>query len=224
MQNRLHRFCIAACSGGKPVRGTRRGNAPRAILFGKSGTERLPLCGESQPAPTGLECPNLGQSKNPPKGRTVPHILVIDDQKHVRTAIVLALQAKGFDVVGAESGQSGLTKFEQSEFDVVIADIFMPGVDGVTLIKALRKRHPGLPVIAMSGVLLDGSGRTALDHLTNISELADVICLQKPFRPNDLLQAVAAALATGAAPAGTAAPTATSGPDRGEDVGSERPA
>jgi len=100
----------------------------------------------------------------------------------------------------------------------------MPGVDGVTLIKALRKRHPGLPVIAMSGVLLDGSGRTALDHLTNISELADVICLQKPFRPNDLLQAVAAALATGAAPAGTAAPTATSGPDRGEDVGSERPA
>jgi CheY-like chemotaxis protein len=176
--------------------------------------------------------------KKPPKGRALPHILVIDDQKHVRTAIVAALHAKGFDAVGAESGQSGLTKFEQSKFDVVIADIFMPGVDGVTLIKALRKRHPGLPVVAMSGVLLDGSGRTALDHLTNISELKDVICLQKPFRPHDLLRAVAAALATGAAHPGAAAlaasaapataaaaaATTTSAPDRGDGLGSEHPA
>lgn len=132
----------------------------------------------------------------------MPRILVIDDQNHVRTAIVLALQAKGFDVVGAESGLLGLTKFEQSKFDVVIADLFMPGIDGVTLIKSLRKRNPGFPVIAMSGVLLGTSGRTALDHLPNIAELSDVIRLQKPFRPNDLLQAVAAALAAGALPAG----------------------
>jgi CheY-like chemotaxis protein len=148
-----------------------------------------------------------GRFRQPcPKGRAVPRILVIDDQKHVRTAIVQALRAKGFDVVGAESGQSGLTKFEQSEFDVVIADLFMPGIDGVTLIKALRKRSPGLPVIAMSGVLLGASGRSALDHLPNISELSDVIRLPKPFRPNDLLQAVAAALAVDAAPTDAAHP------------------
>jgi CheY-like chemotaxis protein len=138
----------------------------------------------------------------------VPRILVIDDQNQVRAAIVLALQANGFDVVGADSSQSGLTTFEQSEFDVVIADLFMPGIDGVTLIKTLRKRDPSFPVIAMSGVLLGTSGRTALDHLRTISELADVVCLQKPFRPNDLLQAVAAALSVGAAPAAAARPTA----------------
>jgi CheY-like chemotaxis protein len=137
----------------------------------------------------------------------VPRILVIDDQSQARAAIALALQAKGFDVVGAESGQSGLTKFEQSDFDVVIADLFMPGIDGVTLIKTVRKRNPSVPVIAMSGVLLGTSGRTALDQLPNIAELADVIRLQKPFRPNDLLQAVAAALAVGAAPAAAAHPT-----------------
>jgi CheY-like chemotaxis protein len=135
----------------------------------------------------------------------VPRILVIDDQNHVRTAIMLALQAKGFDVIGAESGQSGLAKLAQSEFDVVIADLFMPGMDGVTLIKALRQRDPGFPVIAMSGVLLGTSGRTALDQVPNISELSDVICLQKPFRPNDLLQAVAAALGVRASPAAGAA-------------------
>jgi CheY-like chemotaxis protein len=142
-----------------------------------------------------------------PKGRAVHRILVVDDQTPVRAAIVLALQAKGFDVVAAESGQSGLTKFEQSDFDLVIADLFMPGIDGVSLIKALRKRNPSFPVIAMSGVFLGTSGRTALDHLPNITELSDVICLQKPFRPNDLLQAVAAALAGSAAPAGATQPT-----------------
>jgi CheY-like chemotaxis protein len=140
----------------------------------------------------------------------VPRILVIDDQSHVRATIVRALQARGFDVVGAESGQSGLTKAEQSKFDLVIADLFMPGIDGVTLIKAFRQRNPGLPVIAMSGVLLGASGRTALDHLSNISELTDVVCLQKPFRPDDLTQAVAAALAAGTSPADAARPASHS--------------
>jgi CheY-like chemotaxis protein len=138
----------------------------------------------------------------------VPRILVIDDQNPVRTAITLALRANGFDVVGADSGQSGLSKFEQCSFDVVIADLFMPGIDGVTFIKTLRQRNPGFPVIAMSGVLLGPCGRTALDQLQTIAELSDVICLPKPFRPNELLQAVAAALATSAPrAAGTACPT-----------------
>ena len=128
----------------------------------------------------------------------MPRILVIDDQNPVRTAITLALRANGFDVVGADSGQSGLSKFEQCSFDLVIADLFMPGIDGVTFIRTLRERNPGFPVIAMSGVLLGPSGRTALDQLQTIVELSDVICLQKPFRPNELLRAVAAALAAGA--------------------------
>lgn len=127
----------------------------------------------------------------------MPRILVIDEQTHVRTAIVLALQANGHEVVAADSGEAALAKLEQSSFDLAIADIFMPGIDGVTLIKSLRKRDPRFPVIAMSGVLL-GSGRSALDHLPKITDLSDVVCLQKPFRPHELLQAVAAALPAGA--------------------------
>lgn len=141
-----------------------------------------------------------------PKGRAVTRILVIDHHSHVRAAIVHALQARGFEVVAAEGGQSGLAKSEQFKFDVMIVDLFMPGIDGVSLIKELRKRDPASAVIAMSGVLLGTSGRTALDHLPNISELTDVICLQKPFRPDDLLQAVAAALAAGQSPSAGAEP------------------
>ena len=132
------------------------------------------------------------------RAAAVPRILVIDDQNHARAAILFALQAKGFEAVGAENGQMGLTKFEQSDFDVVIADIFMPGIDGVTLIKSLRKRDPRLPVVAMSGVLLGTAGPSALDQLRNISELADIVCLQKPFRPHELIQAVTAALGANA--------------------------
>ena len=72
-------------------------------------------------------------------------ILVIDDQTQVRAAVSLALRAKGFDVVTAENGQAGLRAFKASRFDLVIADIFMPEMDGVKLIKALRERNPDLP-------------------------------------------------------------------------------
>lgn len=48
----------------------------------------------------------------------MPRVLVIDDQDHVGTATVLALQAKGFDVVAAESGPSGLTKFAIATADM----------------------------------------------------------------------------------------------------------
>lgn len=116
-------------------------------------------------------------------------ILVIDDQTQVRAAVSLALRAKGFDVETAENGQAGLRTFKASPFDLVIADIFMPEMDGVKLIKAVRERNPNLPVIAVSGVHLRGSGRTALD-LFPLAHLSDVVCLQKPFGPAELLQAI----------------------------------
>jgi len=125
----------------------------------------------------------------------MPRILVIDDQSRVRAAIMIALQAKGFDVVAVESGRLGLREFETSNFDLAIVDIFMPGMDGTKLIKALRERAPNLPVIAISGVLLRASGRTALDFFPMAPELSDIICLQKPFRPGELLQAIQKAIA-----------------------------
>jgi CheY-like chemotaxis protein len=117
-------------------------------------------------------------------------ILVIDDQTQVRAAVSLALRAKGFDVVTAENGHAGLRTFKASRFDLVIADIFMPEMDGVKLIKALRERNPDLPVIAVSGVHLHGSERTALDLFPLSPNLSGIVCLQKPFGAVELLQAI----------------------------------
>ena len=128
----------------------------------------------------------------------MPRVLVIDDQSHVRAAITFALRAKNFEVVAVESGPEGLRVFENSPFDLAIVDIFMPGMDGVKLIKSLRERSPKLPIVAISGVLLRSSARTALDFLPLAPDLTDIICLQKPFRPNELMQAIQKAIAVDA--------------------------
>jgi CheY-like chemotaxis protein len=120
----------------------------------------------------------------------MPRVLVIDDQPAVRATISLVLQSEGFDVTAAESGQLGLSEFDKSRFDLVIVDIFMPDMDGVKLIKSLRARIPTQPIIAISGVLMRASGRTALDLFAMAPELSSITCLQKPFRPKELLQAI----------------------------------
>ena len=125
----------------------------------------------------------------------MPRVLIIDDQPHVRAAISVALKANGYEVVAVESGRLGLIElnkivFDITPFDLVIVDIYMPDMDGVTLIKAMRERTPKLPIIAISGALLRGTGRTVLDVLSKAPHLAGVTLLQKPFRPRELMQAI----------------------------------
>ena len=66
---------------------------------------------------------------------------------------------------------------------MAIVDIFLGDTSGVDVISSLRERAPALPVIAVSGM-------TTLDFMEQSPHLANVVCLQKPFRPNDLLQAL----------------------------------
>jgi CheY-like chemotaxis protein len=124
----------------------------------------------------------------------MPRVLVVDDQAHVRAAVGIALRAIGFQVVGVADGAAALNEFHESGFDLAVIDIYMPGFDGVKLIKAMRQRVPDFPVIAMSGVFLAKSQRTTLDYLPDLPGLTMITCLKKPFRPHDLLSAVQIAL------------------------------
>ena len=116
----------------------------------------------------------------------MPRVLVVDDQADVRTMISIVLRIHHFEIIEAESAASALKLFEEASFDLVIVDIFLQGTSGSDLITTLRTRVPGLPVIAISGM-------TALDSLSKTPELSDVVCLQKPFRPLDLMRAIEAA-------------------------------
>ena len=113
----------------------------------------------------------------------MPHVLVIDDQKDVRAMVAIVLRVNRYDVVEAESGAAGLKAFAENAFDAAIVDIFLADTSGVDVMAAIRERSPGFPIVAVSGM-------TALDFMDEAPGLADVVCLQKPFRPNDLLQAL----------------------------------
>lgn len=110
-------------------------------------------------------------------------ILVIDDQSDVRAMISIVLRINHFEIVEAESAAAGLKAFEEEQFDLVIVDIFLQGTNGFDIIRTMRERVPNLPVVAISGMM-------ALDVISALPELADVVCLQKPFRPNDLVRAI----------------------------------
>lgn len=113
----------------------------------------------------------------------MPRILVVDDQKDVRAMVAIVLRVNHFDVVEAESGAAGLKAFSEGLFEAAIVDIFLTDTSGVDVMVAIRERVPGFPIVAISGM-------TALDFMGEAPDLADVVCLQKPFRPNDLLQAL----------------------------------
>ena len=115
----------------------------------------------------------------------MPRVLVVDDQSDVRAMISIVLRINHFDVVEAASAAAAITVFEQQSFDLAIVDIFLQNTNGSDLIGTLRERMPGLPVVAISGM-------TALDFLSELPD-SDVTCLQKPFRPHDLMRAVEAA-------------------------------
>ena len=113
-------------------------------------------------------------------------ILVIDDQADVRTMIAIVLRVRHFEIVEAATAAAALQAFENSSFDLAIVDIFLQGTNGFDLIRMMRDRIANLPVVAISGM-------TALDFVSASPELADVVCLQKPFRPNDLIRVIEAA-------------------------------
>ena len=79
-------------------------------------------------------------------------ILVIDDEKGILQLIYQALTRFGHNVETAVNGQEGIEKFDGGDFDIVITDIRMPGVDGNGVVKHIRNSdRQFVPVIAISG-------------------------------------------------------------------------
>jgi len=113
----------------------------------------------------------------------MPRILVVDDQKDVRAMMSMVLRLGRFEVSEAESVKTGLQAFAEAEFDAAVVDIFLKEESGFDLITAMRERVPGLPVVAVSGL-------ATLDAVARSAELSSVVCLQKPFRPVELIQAI----------------------------------
>lgn len=78
-------------------------------------------------------------------------ILVIDDEPFVLDALTRVLATAGVEVIGASNADAGLAAMRDSSIDLVIIDVILPGMDGVTAIKNIRRDYQGVRIIAISG-------------------------------------------------------------------------
>jgi DNA-binding NtrC family response regulator len=106
-------------------------------------------------------------------------ILVAEDEAITLKHLTYALAAEGYEVAGVGNGLEALRRIEEGPFDLLVADIKMPGMDGLALLAEVRARHPGTEVIIVTGFgsvesAVDAMRRGALDYVTkpyNLDEL-----------------------------------------------------
>ncbi len=102
-------------------------------------------------------------------------ILVVDDQREIRNIVSRLLSFLGYEVVTAGNGREGLEFFADTSFDLVITDLEMPEVDGMTLASSIKERSPHTPVILVTGNGLEAAQGGPVDFI-----------MHKPFRLVDL--------------------------------------
>ena len=115
-------------------------------------------------------------------------ILIVDDERDFVEMLSLRLADEGHRVRSALTGENGLAALADGECDVVILDIRMPGMDGITTLKTMKARHPVVEVILLTG---HGTIDTAVEGLK--SGAFDYV--QKPANFAELLDKLAAARA-----------------------------
>ena len=117
-----------------------------------------------------------------------PLLLVVDDEESMRWFLEKTLRREGYDVLSARDGPEAIALAQSHTVDLVLADVRMPGMDGVALMRALRPTHPNVPVLLMTAY------GTVEDALAAMKQGATDYVM-KPFRVDAIRATVAKALA-----------------------------
>jgi len=117
----------------------------------------------------------------------VARVLIAEDDQAVREFVSRALDQNGHNVTVVSDGQQALNVLEKKEFDILLADIVMPQLDGIALSLKVSKDHPDLPILLMTGYAAERQRAHNLDALIH-----NVIT--KPFTLKEICQAVNTAL------------------------------
>jgi len=115
----------------------------------------------------------------------MPKILVVDDSNSIRDMVCFTLKSSGYQTVEARDGQDGLSKAKTGVFDLVISDVNMPNMDGITLCQELRKlaNFKYTPILMLT---TESSG----DMKTRGKAAGATGWLVKPFNPEKLLATI----------------------------------
>lgn len=132
----------------------------------------------------------------PPAPRRAPRILVVDDEAPITAIVALKLRNAGYDVTTASDGAAAQSFLEAGGFDLLIADVHMPLVDGLRLARNLRQ-HPTLHATPVILITARGFRFTAEE----LAPTGIVAVVHKPFSPRELLKQVEEAVGRAPAPA-----------------------
>ncbi len=99
-----------------------------------------------------------------------PKILLVDDETRFRTTLSKRLKARGKDVVVLSSGEEALQEIQKSDYDVVVLDVRMPGLDGLETLVTMKKVKPEMEIILLTGhasleASKEGIGLGAFDYV-----------------------------------------------------------
>ena len=120
-------------------------------------------------------------------GNARPRVLVVDDEASIRDLLSKTLALAEYDVDVAPDGRSALERMRMYPYDLLIADLKMPGMDGLTVIREAKRYKGDLPVIIITGFSTESSAIEAVN-------LGVAGYLTKPFRVPQVLAAAAKAL------------------------------
>ena len=134
----------------------------------------------------------LASAARPATGATRPRVLVVDDEASIRDLLSKTLALAEYDVDTAPDGTSALDRMRAFNYDLLIADLKMPGMDGLTLIRQAKRIKADLPVIIITGFSTESSAIEAVN-------LGVAGYLTKPFRVPQVLAAASKALGAPAA-------------------------
>ncbi|MBE9569500.1 MAG: response regulator [Proteobacteria bacterium] len=116
-----------------------------------------------------------------------PHILVMEDDVSVAKGLEMVLSEEGYDVNWAGTGELALEAFKQKRYDLLVADLRLPGIDGMEVIKRVKEEKPETEVIVITGY---GTTATAVEAM----KLGATEFLPKPFTEDQIKGAVGGAL------------------------------
>jgi excisionase family DNA binding protein len=131
--------------------------------------------------------PSAATPSRPAAGNVRPRVLVVDDEASIRDLLSKTLALAEYDVDVAPDGRSALERMRMYPYDLLIADLKMPGMDGLTVIREAKRYKGDLPVIIITGFSTESSAIEAVN-------LGVAGYLTKPFRVPQVLAAAAKAL------------------------------
>ncbi len=97
-------------------------------------------------------------------------VMIVDDEEDFLETLVKRLEKRDVKVIGAKSGEEALELLQESPVDVVVLDVKMPGMDGIEALKEIKRRHPLVEVVLLTGhasteVAIKGMELGAFDYL-----------------------------------------------------------